>query len=229
MNDTEFKMERHPHKAFLLVVNRLRSTPPAHIYIDAAGLGESLAGELHHFIYNSLMNNRDYLSLSRVMALPSNTIGNSIWISFDSENSDITVNKYIENKGIYLNHSKTIHKNSSAVQGAFLKYEEIMRISSDNGVPNTLVIYTRSGTHETPGTLKDLLKVLPGTFLRIERREIINVDFLVHTEINLNAVFLGHDKLENPMRVEVGRQYKKEVKKRLFNGIFIPIKELKNT
>lgn len=177
-----------------------------HIYIDGAGLGSPIFFDLLNKIkqfgaydmLNIVMHEFDHKAISHPL----------IYIKFNDDKSDIITNVFNLEIGFKLkkySFNELKQQQSGIMYEVFIKFDEIIRITSSDRKNNVCFI-TTTGSYEKRVTMKELLDKLPQQFIQVEKRDIINLNFLQGINSGKNIIFMkNRDALD---MVSVGKNYK---------------------
>ena len=191
-----------------------------HIYIDGRNLGAELSFNIAYLLENSLQLGKiDALRI--VLSQPINVAENFIYITMSDDKSEILLREKKKCLRLRLKkYSSTQLKDQSSkiMYEVFIKFENIIRITSSSR-KNNLLFITTTGQYEQRITMKEILTKLPNQFIQIEKRDIINIEYLQGINPNKTIVFMQYKETLEP--INVGRSFKEALNNKLENGLFM--------
>ncbi|MGK0390835.1 MAG: hypothetical protein ACI94Y_003595 [Maribacter sp.] len=193
------------------------------IYIDGRSLGPALSFDIAYLLENSpQLGKIDALRI--VLSQPINVSENFIYITMADDKSDIVLQEKKKYVGLKLKKYSSTELKEQAnkiMYEVFIKFENIIRITSSEK-RNNLLFITTTGQYEQRITMKEILTKLPNQFIQIEKRDIINIDYLQGINPNKTIVFMQNK--ETLETVNVGRNFKEALNNKLENGLFMDLK-----
>lgn len=209
-----------------LVLDIIKGMKNLPIYIDDVTLGKQFSLEIHNSIYLTL-NNDDYHSLNMMsskgiqtdyLLITQNETKSTVLESDDElEVRVVYQQKWIEAR-VHPSHMKG-DLNYNAMFFAYIRFNEISHISTDSNSINNVKIFTEKGVFTKRETLKKLMEILPHDFVQVEKRDIINLSFLVGLNPAKSMIFIKNN--ETVKGIPVGKKYRDTLDSKLKNGLIV--------
>jgi len=205
------------------ITSSIRSMAPRHILIDASGQSVMDCAKLTIFLLQSLELGKDFYSIGSLEHCGKWGRHSYIILSKDTETKQWIAQEQMMPIGIILRACHVIEagqKDSKFMEKVLVKYEDIIQISSSNK-KNNIKIITKDRSFDLRKTFKEISEGLPHNFIRVERRDIINMNYLVGTGIAFNSAFLEYKEIT--LHVPIGKKYKEAFIEKFNNGLFIEL------
>lgn len=105
---------------------------------------------------------------------------------------------------------------------SYIRFEDIIRISTEGVDENCIQIITINGKFVKQKSLSQMKSLLPHSFIQIEKRDIINLNFLKGLNKNASCVFMeGAKGMDGMDEIHVGEVFKNTLKERLNSGLLV--------
>lgn len=202
--------------AVLDIIKKKENLP---VYIDNLTLGKKISLEIHNSIFLTLEGGKDYHSLNMMSSNKPDILTDYILITRNELTGGLDVALEHRKKWIQALAQKKEESNNEVMYYAYIKFDDISHITTDTEAANKVKIFTKNGVFTKRETLKKLLEILPNDFVQVEKRDIVNLAYLVGLNPAKSIIFIKN--MEMVKGIAVGQKYREKLDSKLKNGLIV--------